>query len=295
MSKLSVLIAIDYWGWAFDFVSRGIQKYSKHNVTVKRWNEIDIFDFRKHDVFFSMNDSCWFCMNNKNKEIINRLKIRRCVGIRGWKGKHANRILKGWIIGCVNQKIYDDLMKEKNLPVKGVYLTRNGVDTEIFKSVDRPEKRFVVGWAGNSHRPEKRFSLLRDVDFPLLVQNKHDNKYRVKGRSRDEMIVFYNKIDCFVNVSSGEGMPQTILEAAATRLPIVVTDVGGMSEFIDEKWIIPAFPVKTCIKTLNEKLQILKDNPKLRFEVGNKNLRKVLNKWDWKYIVEDYDRMFEGA
>lgn len=41
-------------------------------------------------------------------------------------------------------------------------------------------------------------------------------------------------IDVFVNVSSSEGIPVTIMEAIAYGIPVVATDVGGNSEIIDE-------------------------------------------------------------
>jgi len=108
------------------------------------------------------------------------------------------------------------------------------------------------------------------------------------------MVEFYKKIDVFINVSSSEGMPQTLLEAAATGLPIIVTNVGGMPEFVDKKWVIPVEEGK-CIRELNKKLFMLKQDPKLRLKVGQRNLRKVKRDWNMKKIVKEYDKMFEES
>jgi len=160
--------------------------------------------------------------------------------------------------------------------------------------VERPEKRFVVGWAGNPNQSLKRFHLLQHVNYPLLIQANYGEKYFCKERNRDEMIRFYSKIDCFINVSIHEGMPQTLLEAAATKLPIVVTNAGGMAEFVDSEWAVPSTPEQVVIDEVNNKLRILKDNPKLKMEIGEKNYQKVLKEWDWKNRVKQYDNMFEG-
>jgi glycosyltransferase involved in cell wall biosynthesis len=41
-----------------------------------------------------------------------------------------------------------------------------------------------------------------------------------------------NAISCFVNVSTTEGLPVSIMEALSFGIPVIVTDVGGVSEMI---------------------------------------------------------------
>jgi sugar transferase (PEP-CTERM/EpsH1 system associated) len=50
-------------------------------------------------------------------------------------------------------------------------------------------------------------------------------------------------LDCFVLPSRGEGISNTILEAMASGLPIVATNVGGSPELVDDGisgWLVPA-------------------------------------------------------
>jgi N-acetyl sugar amidotransferase len=46
---------------------------------------------------------------------------------------------------------------------------------------------------------------------------------------------FENQIDLFLNVSKYEGIPISIMEAFAFKIPVIATNVGGVSEIIDDK------------------------------------------------------------
>jgi glycosyltransferase involved in cell wall biosynthesis len=52
------------------------------------------------------------------------------------------------------------------------------------------------------------------------------------------------KFDVFVNVSSREGIPVSLMEASSVGIPMVATDVGGNSEIVNERngILIPADP-----------------------------------------------------
>lgn len=42
-------------------------------------------------------------------------------------------------------------------------------------------------------------------------------------------------VDLFINVSSSEGVPVSIMEALSAGIPIFATDVGGTSELVDDQ------------------------------------------------------------
>ncbi len=60
----------------------------------------------------------------------------------------------------------------------------------------------------------------------------------------DQVLDFYvNKnADVFVNVSSTEGVPVSVMEALSASIPVIATDVGGTGEIVDETvgMLIPA-------------------------------------------------------
>lgn len=47
---------------------------------------------------------------------------------------------------------------------------------------------------------------------------------------------FYNckSIDLFINVSNSEGVPVSIMESMSASVPVIATDVGGVSEIVDD-------------------------------------------------------------
>lgn len=98
-------------GWAFSFVANGIKRYSRHDVMVKRWTEVERMDSLT-DVLFCMNDSVWFALGYPKQKIFENVQ-RKCVGIRG-EEMPCDRILKDWVIGAVNKRIYDEIKGREN-------------------------------------------------------------------------------------------------------------------------------------------------------------------------------------
>jgi glycosyltransferase involved in cell wall biosynthesis len=66
-----------------------------------------------------------------------------------------------------------------------------------------------------------------------------------KGQMKnDEVRRFYseNKIDLFISLSESEGLPVSMMEAQSAGIPILSTDVGGVSEIVKENltgWLLP--------------------------------------------------------
>jgi glycosyltransferase involved in cell wall biosynthesis len=49
----------------------------------------------------------------------------------------------------------------------------------------------------------------------------------------DDLLELYRRAHAFVHVSWTEGVPKVLIEALASALPIVATDVGGVGELLE--------------------------------------------------------------
>jgi len=71
-----------------------------------------------------------------------------------------------------------------------------------------------------------------------LLHNKTNIKYEFKGQiTNNKVFDFYKnqQIDVFLNVSVDEGIPVSMMEACSFGIPIIATNVGGVSEIVNDE------------------------------------------------------------
>ena len=177
----------------------------------------------------------------------------------------------------------------------------NGVDTEKFKG--RPQLRsalrqqlgiasdcLVTGFVGRMIALKDVSTLLRSVEmiaseFPnfhiLLIgegpERAHLEDYvagssSLPGRvtfagNRPDVADLLNAMDVFVLPSLAEGMSNTLLEAFATGIPAIATNVGGNPEIVEDGVSGYLFPPRD-VSALANRLQVLLGDDRLRKTVG---------------------------
>ncbi len=103
-----------------------------------------------------------------------------------------------------------------------------------------------------------------------------------------DMSHLYHLADVFVLTSHWEGVPNVVLEAMASALPVVVTNVGGISEVVDdgvEGYLVPSGDIRAITSRLSE----LSHDEALRTRLGM-NGRKRAHTFMWPAHV---DRLLE--
>ena len=69
----------------------------------------------------------------------------------------------------------------------------------------------------------------------LTINSRNNIKVKLLGDFSNKEVMYYYKtknIDVFINVSSSEGLPVSLMEAISFNIPVIGTDVGGSSEIV---------------------------------------------------------------
>lgn len=114
--------------------------------------------------------------------------------------------------------------------------------------------------------------------------------YCLKGYTlNDEIHRFYseNLVDCFITTSSTEGLPVSIQEAMSYGIPIIATDVGGISEMIEDNGILlSANPTSQEVKDAIVKIIFAKEEEKMLLR------KKSYELWCKKYNAKNNSEIF---
>ena len=126
-------------------------------------------------------------------------------------------------------------------------------------------------------------------------------KKRVKELSLEERVsfqgwkkdvnTFLDDTDIFLLISNWEGFPISIIEAMRSSLPIIASDVGGISESVNHGtngYLVKKGEVKLLVKYLKK---IFKDK-KLLKEFGAKSREIYLSKFNSEKMFKDLDRIY---
>lgn len=111
--------------------------------------------------------------------------------------------------------------------------------------------------------------------------------------SRPDVDHWLRKMDIFVLPSLAEGISNTILEAMASGLPVVATDVGGNAELVADTetgFIVPPSNPAALAAALGHYL----NNPGLRLAHGRAALDRVNQLFALERMVESYDSLYQS-
>ena len=103
---------------------------------------------------------------------------------------------------------------------------------------------------------------------------------------KKELLKELLKDDIFVFPSYVEGLPRVVVEAMATGLPCIATDLPGIVELIGNDWTVPVYDIKNLIEKIK---QLIFDN-ELRIKVGINN-RNIAYRYS-KRIIEEKRTLF---
>lgn len=171
----------------------------------------------------------------------------------------------------------------------------------------RGDQVLQIGWVGNSswgkgkvgmgEDPKGLHTILVPAIERLVLEGYAVNlalaDRNIRKRNRSEMVTYYGEIDILVCSSSIEGTPNPVLEAMASGVPFISTDVGIVGEVagpLQANFIIKERTAFGMYKMLKRML----DDPGARTAVAAENLESILN-WDWSAKTTSWLRLFAAA
>jgi glycosyltransferase involved in cell wall biosynthesis len=146
------------------------------------------------------------------------------------------------------------------------------------QTLSRCEPRVVVLAVG-PHEPGKRDAIPQDVVRDL----ERRRIVRFLGMQTD-MPPVYAAMDVFVLASYREGFPRAAVEAAAMGLPLVLTDIRGCREVVQEGNNGYLVPVRDA-RRLTEAVQRLLRDRDLRLRLGQASRRRALAEFDERRVI----------
>jgi glycosyltransferase involved in cell wall biosynthesis len=143
--------------------------------------------------------------------------------------------------------------------------------------------------------PEVRFVIAGDGEMRGELEQLAENlglKERIYFLGfREDVDNIYADSDALIFPSLTEGAPFAIIEALASARPVVATDVGGISELIDEGqcgFVVPAKDPRALAEAL---LKLIRDQ-KLRKTFGENGRNKVYPHLSHTRLVKDMERIY---
>ena len=105
--------------------------------------------------------------------------------------------------------------------------------------------------------------------------------------SIDDMEAFHNAIDVFCLASEQEGLPLSPLEAQASGVPVVLTDVGGCREAIcpDTGRLVTAKSPTELAEALKKALQCTDKETPREFVIQHRNLDQTIKAYEALYGI----------
>ncbi len=201
-----------------------------------------------------------------------------------------------------------------------------GVDTELFqrnlsrakRSEDSTGDALTVGYFKgfdpvydpmtmieaaaivHQHRPAVRFefvgagSQLNTCRKRACSLGLQESIRWIDRQAHDALPAIMSRWDVVGITSVAESFCVSAIEASAMEIPVVATDVGGLSESVEDGRTGILVPARDA-KAVAEAMITLLDNAALRERMGKYSQQRVVTRFDWNDCVEQWITLFQSV
>lgn len=253
--------------------------------------------------------------------------------------QRLNRWTAPWTdcVLAVSNVVRDVVVRRDGLPAGKVSVLGNGLDLAAVDRVPRADVRRELGLdpdalllctVGRLVRDKGHAYLLRavaqgiarwpDTHLVLVGEGPEDAHLRAEVRRhgldgrvhflgfREPVAAVLKASDVFVLPSLEEGSPVTVLEAMACALPVIASDVGGVSEMLDagttgllvpaaERWGATdgaATAGEDSVRVLRKAIDVLVTDPRTRARMGRAGRRQVETRFSLESTVTAFETLY---
>ncbi|MGE5533873.1 MAG: glycosyltransferase family 4 protein [Bacillota bacterium] len=215
---------------------------------------------------------------------------------------------KANLVTSVSHKVAEELEQYYHVKKDSVVTIGNGVDTRHFFPPDSRSKKLNILYSGRlgyrkglvdlvksaeliiPKHPEVNFVFAGKGPFEhalktLVESSGYKEHFQFLGFVESkELLQCYQSASMFVLPSHYEGLPTVLLEAMASGLPVIATDVGGVKDVVLHGKNGLIIPVKDS-KAIAYAILRLLDEPELRLAMGKFARETIENHYDWSMIA----------
>lgn len=234
--------------------------------------------------------------------------------VQSWAAQQADRVL------CVSEGVRQFASETLRLPEAKLQVIPNGIDVDAIQPttyaepVDRKHRILAVGRLD----PQKDYETMLLAVSPLLLHQQDQWELIVVGDGPDRENIestahmfdlqasvqligwqaavssWLRESEIFILTSRWEGMPNAIIEAMGHGLPVVTTNVEGISELLPGKL---ADQVASTEEFRNGQtiLEDLMEDPALRQQLGQANRRQIEAHFSLRQMVQSYETMLDDV
>lgn len=211
-------------------------------------------------------------------------------------------------IVTTGKKLKRTLIEENKYPEHMITSIPTGIDVNLFFPQDKticqqelgiPKDKFVIGivatirsWKGHEYLVDAFYGL-NNPEAYLVIVGDGPNKKRIEQQVSDlklqdhvlfagqqeNICTWLNALDLFVLPSfANEGVPQSIMQAMLCKIPVISTDVGSVTEIVDNENTGLIANIKDA-EDLKQKILIMQNNEQSKVQYTKNACNLIKNEY----------------